>query len=167
MITVMKTPTRAATGRDSDKYIVRFPPGVRDRIAEEAKKNNRSMNAELVARIESSFDDKDQTALLATVARLNVNLADAELDMHLQYLDAAGLAIDLHSAVKNIPDDLIKNDPAIRASIEQWNEQAKKFPVNPDTLTAIGDEKIQKLNKARNALKATTERMYSQPKKPK
>ncbi|OUM01781.1 Arc family DNA-binding protein [Variovorax sp. JS1663] len=39
-----------------DKYIVRFPEGMRERIAEVAKANNRSMNAEIVARLESSFD---------------------------------------------------------------------------------------------------------------
>lgn len=40
----------------ADKYIVRFPDGMRDRIAEAAKQNNRSMNAEVVARLQASFD---------------------------------------------------------------------------------------------------------------
>lgn len=40
-----------------ERFIVRFPDGMRDRIAEEAKKNNRSMNAEIVARLERSFED--------------------------------------------------------------------------------------------------------------
>lgn len=35
--------------------MLRFPDGVRDRIAEAAKANNRSMNAEIVARIERSL----------------------------------------------------------------------------------------------------------------
>jgi uncharacterized membrane protein YccC len=39
----------------ADKYIVRLPDGMRDRIAEAAKANNRSMNAEIVARLEASF----------------------------------------------------------------------------------------------------------------
>lgn len=39
-----------------DRFIVRLPDGMRDRIAVEAKKNNRSMNAEIVARLEQSFD---------------------------------------------------------------------------------------------------------------
>lgn len=38
-----------------DRFIVRFPDGMRDRIAEVAKANNRSMNAEIVARLERSF----------------------------------------------------------------------------------------------------------------
>lgn len=43
-----------------DKYIVRFPEGMRDRIAEAAKSNNRSMNAEIVARLERSLADDER-----------------------------------------------------------------------------------------------------------
>lgn len=41
--------------QSADKYIVRFPDGMRDKIAEAAKANNRTMNAEIVARLEVSF----------------------------------------------------------------------------------------------------------------
>lgn len=53
-----KTPARKP--QSEDKYVVRFPDGMRDRIAEEAKKNNRSMNAEIVARLEKSFEEPIQ-----------------------------------------------------------------------------------------------------------
>lgn len=49
-MTIDRTPQAA------DKYIVRLPDGMRDRIAEAAKQNNRSMNAEVVARLQASFD---------------------------------------------------------------------------------------------------------------
>ena len=38
-----------------DKFIVRFPAGVRDRIATAAKQNGRSMNAEILALINAGF----------------------------------------------------------------------------------------------------------------
>lgn len=41
--------------RDQDKFMVRMPAGMRERIADVAKENNRSMNAEIVARLEASF----------------------------------------------------------------------------------------------------------------
>lgn len=44
-----------STGRDSDKFMLRMPDGMRDRLKEEAKNNNRTMNAEIVARLERSF----------------------------------------------------------------------------------------------------------------
>lgn len=36
----------------ADKTLVRFPDGMRDLLREEAKKNNRSLNAEIIERLE-------------------------------------------------------------------------------------------------------------------
>lgn len=36
--------------------MLRFPDGMRDRIAEVAKVNGRSMNAEIISRLEASFN---------------------------------------------------------------------------------------------------------------
>jgi plasmid stability protein len=38
-----------------DRLIIRFPDGMRDRIAALAKANGRSMNAEIISMIEASF----------------------------------------------------------------------------------------------------------------
>lgn len=38
-----------------DKFMLRLPDGMRDRIKDAAEKNNRSMNAEIVSRLENSF----------------------------------------------------------------------------------------------------------------
>lgn len=64
----MEKETRAPTTRDSDKYIVRMPEGMRDRIAASAKLNNRTMNAEIVARLQQSFEPSGDTAHLQEVA---------------------------------------------------------------------------------------------------
>lgn len=46
----------ALTGsRNADKFVVRFPDDMRDRIAEVARENHRSMNSEIIARLESSL----------------------------------------------------------------------------------------------------------------
>lgn len=45
----------------ADRYIVRFPDGMRDQIAEFAKENNRSMNAEIVSRLEASIQETIRT----------------------------------------------------------------------------------------------------------
>lgn len=39
----------------ADRYIVRFPPGMRERLKEAAERHNRSMNAEIVNRLANSF----------------------------------------------------------------------------------------------------------------
>lgn len=56
MMNAMEKKPQQSESRDADKYVVRFPDGMRDRIAEVAKANNRSMNAEIIARLQESLD---------------------------------------------------------------------------------------------------------------
>jgi hypothetical protein len=39
----------------ADKFLLRLPDGMRERIAREAKLNKRTMNAEIITRLEESF----------------------------------------------------------------------------------------------------------------
>lgn len=48
--------TQDTPSRSLDKVIVRLPDGMRDRIREAAENNNRSMNAEIVARLDASLN---------------------------------------------------------------------------------------------------------------
>jgi len=41
--------------QEADKYVVRFPEGLRDRVKEQATRNRRSMNAEIVVAIEAAM----------------------------------------------------------------------------------------------------------------
>lgn len=51
----MDTSNKTRAVQPGDKYLIRFPEGMRDRIAEAAKENNRSTNAEIIARLDWSF----------------------------------------------------------------------------------------------------------------
>lgn len=67
-------PKQPAPSDTADKFMLRFPDGMRDRIREEAENNNRSMNAEIIARLASSFDkatksDVDLSKELAEMKR--------------------------------------------------------------------------------------------------
>lgn len=42
--------------RKADQFVARFPDGLRDRLAAVAKESGRSMNAEIVARLQASFE---------------------------------------------------------------------------------------------------------------
>jgi hypothetical protein len=61
-----------------DKYIVRFPEGVRDRIAEAAKANNRSMNAEIIDRLDRSFAPGEGYATKAQLERVFSKIAEEQ-----------------------------------------------------------------------------------------
>jgi predicted HicB family RNase H-like nuclease len=56
MLAGMKTPEKQPLAKEADKFIVRLPEGMRNRIEEAAKANKRSMNAEIVARLQFSFE---------------------------------------------------------------------------------------------------------------
>ena len=45
-----------AVSRESDKFMLRFPEGMREKIAIAADQHGRSMNAEIVQRLQDSFD---------------------------------------------------------------------------------------------------------------
>ena len=42
------------SSRTADKFVVRLPDGMRERIAEVARNHHRSMNSEIIARLEQS-----------------------------------------------------------------------------------------------------------------
>ncbi|ORL64402.1 Arc family DNA-binding protein [Pseudomonas putida] len=44
------------SSRNADKFVIRLPDGMRDRIAEVARDRHRSMNSEIIARLEQSMD---------------------------------------------------------------------------------------------------------------
>lgn len=45
----------AFSSRTADKFVVRLPEGMRDRIASVARQHHRSMNSEIIARLEHSL----------------------------------------------------------------------------------------------------------------
>ena len=51
-----RKPPQDSDSRHADKYIVRFPDGMRDRLKEQAKASNRTLNAEIIARLQQTFD---------------------------------------------------------------------------------------------------------------
>lgn len=90
-------------GRGAAQFQIRLTHDLRDRLAAEAEKNGRSMNAEIVARLTSSFEvDADE------FARNNAALADA---------------IKSQSQMQAMMSDLIR-------LLEEANERAAKREKN-------------------------------------
>ncbi len=57
----MATSRMANVVQPQDKYVVRLPDGMRDRLKAAAADNKRSLNAEIVARLEASFGEPEPT----------------------------------------------------------------------------------------------------------
>lgn len=60
--------TRTLTNsRTADKFMIRLPDGLRDRVADVARDARRSMNSEIVARLTQSIDADDNTVLAGAI----------------------------------------------------------------------------------------------------
>jgi hypothetical protein len=50
-----------ANARKTDKFVVRFPYGMRDRISSSAEKGRRSMNSDIIFRLSRSIGEKSSS----------------------------------------------------------------------------------------------------------
>ncbi len=58
---------------DQEKFVLRLPDGFRDRLRDAAKANGRSMNAEVIARLEYSFEGTGRSQIWHRAARKALN----------------------------------------------------------------------------------------------
>lgn len=65
------------SSRTADKFVVRLPDGMRERIADVARNHHRSMNSEIIARLEQSLIQEDSLS-----DDLNLRLDSPELSLH-------------------------------------------------------------------------------------
>jgi len=64
MVFIMSTARQLTyTSRTADKFVVRLPLGMRDRIAEIARQNHRSMNSEIISRLEQSMNQEEGVSI--------------------------------------------------------------------------------------------------------
>jgi predicted DNA-binding protein len=61
---VAKKPAKKIAGKDADQYMLRLPPGLRDRVAHRAAESGRSMNTEIVEAIEKHLEGADRMTRL-------------------------------------------------------------------------------------------------------
>jgi plasmid stability protein len=65
------------SSRTADKFVVRLPDGMRERIADVARNHHRSMNSEIIARLEQSMLQESSLG-----DEVNVSLDSPELSLH-------------------------------------------------------------------------------------
>lgn len=90
--------------RDYDKFMLRFPDGMRDSIAERAKANGRSMNSEIVQILE---DELQRSAMISALAKLQTKqISKVELN---QPIDKTKFVIIPVNALEEIIENAVKN----------------------------------------------------------
>lgn len=99
------------SSRTADKFVVRLPEGMRERISDVARDHHRSMNSEIIARLEQSL--VQEGALDAESARTldssDLSLAERELLQRFRQLSRrqqnALVALIAHDAEMSATDD--------------------------------------------------------------
>ena len=74
--------------RTADKFVVRLPDGMREKIAEISKENHRSMNSEIIDRLALSIE-RDEQGDLTVRSLAQVTRRCEELEQELAELKAA------------------------------------------------------------------------------
>lgn len=160
----MDKDTKPAVTRDSDKFMLRFPDGMRDKIAELAKANNRSMNAEIIARLQNS-EQAHSPDLAFLLARMEMRAAEAELDNIELKAMLSEAAWCLKAALLSFAPDELASSEKLRERVAEWSESvvaamryAGEF-AEPDTDTLrLGEQKANELSDAtRRAQEALNE----------
>lgn len=105
--------------RKLDQYIVRFPAGMRDQLKEAAKKNNRSLNAEIISRLELTLKTVDSD-IDTTVKTENASVKSLVNQM--------GIFVNILGGAMN---EAAQGD---RTLLEKLIEVAKANPINLDTI---------------------------------
>ena len=78
----------ATNSRTADKFVVRLPNGMREQVAEVARKNHRSMNSEIIDRLEQSLlNNQFEPAQQMLDGALNAEELKAELTRAYQVID--------------------------------------------------------------------------------
>lgn len=64
----------ATNSRTADKFVVRLPDGMRERVAQVARDNHRSMNSEIIERLEQSLLNDPRIGAQAQAGSADDNL---------------------------------------------------------------------------------------------
>lgn len=77
----MTSPLDSDNAKDQDKYVMRFPEGMRDSIKAAAKSNNRSLNAEIIARLQATLDESHLSWREEDIDKLAQRIAQKLVEM--------------------------------------------------------------------------------------
>ncbi len=96
----------------AEKFIIRLPPGMRERISEAAKESKRSMNSEVVHRLQESFDPKIDLREYFRITELEAHLRHSRSEVFV-------LAAILRHSISLLPDDLSDVDKVFFAKAHE------------------------------------------------
>lgn len=116
----------------------RLPWALYEQLKERAEVEGRSLNAEVVKRLEASFDPVD--FLGVQVHDQAGQAAVLEVMLLVRQLDVAELLDLLREIVPAIPNDLRRNDPALDTNLRFMGKLIKRLTLSPSRVAQISEE---------------------------
>lgn len=136
------THTRAPTAHIAP-FGVRMQPELKERLEAAAQASGRSLNAEIVARLEQSLTG---TVDAHAVTTLVYRIATLELDHELRRTELTTLAAHLLTAIRRYEAAIShgKNPPS-KADVARWSAEAQKFLVDHADLEKAIEGRLEAL----------------------
>lgn len=100
---------RMATQDNYVKTALRLPRELHAKLQDAADATSKSMNAEIVSRLDKSFDSPEHAVLLSAFERLNTDLARLEIEKLAEKAQAARFAFDLRSVCEQLLPHVTSN----------------------------------------------------------
>lgn len=118
----MNKPTTRPPTAHIAPFGVRMQPELKERLEQAAQQSGRSLNAELVARLERSFDTPETAVLLSAFSRVEYALAQVELEKVSERARTAVFAVHLRDVCERLLP--IASDKKTEQELQQWIKEA-------------------------------------------
>lgn len=100
-----------------ERFIVRLPDGMRDKIAAAAKSSNRSMNSEIVARLESTFTSRGMAEMLGPIDEGPAGTESFAKSYHLSNEVRRWVTEAIAPSVQSVLDAHLQDERELRARL--------------------------------------------------
>ena len=117
------------TGRGSDQFMLRLPPGMRSTLSAEAERNGRSMNAEIIGRLAYSLEKQISTE---GVIALSKRMDSAVVFLEELLFDIRDIDLEAFIANQHSKGTMLTRSQAIRLILRTYLRE-NGFMVEPPT----------------------------------
>jgi hypothetical protein len=144
-VVAKKLVVKKIAAKDADQYMLRLPPGLRDRVAHRAAENGRSMNTEIVEAIEKHLEGADRmTRLWDFIEKHRENVeAISSIRQAVEGLEAIVVSLGNRVFSSSLKERRALLDAKIAALPMLTNEQAKTIRSQLQEMNVREDELLE------------------------
>lgn len=125
---------------------IRMQPELKERLEDAAQQAGRSLNAEIVARLESSFSAPEHAVLLSAFSRLEYALAKVEMEKVSERAKTMMFAANLRDVCERLLP--IAGDPKTEQELREWIAEASGVLHGVSELEAEFKKRLDKLGQS-------------------